>query len=180
MSLHMNESALWPTIKELLNNHITDSNEMGRLKSWAKVYEADRKSLWKPLSSQVSGHILYVQRWNECGGSSCYSEKIWWQKGPLKHLCTLMKSKKRKKAWKHTKRWFAGHETRSCCCQAATINATVKRTPSASYSFSWAPPENTHWLIVTVTQFLSFPHKAPPQRIWIKLKKTTSFSGAAS
>lgn len=70
---------------------------MGRLKSWAKVYEADRKSLWKPLSSQVSGHILYVQRWNECGGSSCYSEKIWWQKGPLKHLCTLMKSKKEKK-----------------------------------------------------------------------------------
>lgn len=97
MSLHMNESALWPTIKELLNNHITDSNETGRLKSWAKVYEADRKSLWKPLSSQVSGHILYVQRRNECGGSSCYSEKIWWQEGPLKHLCTLMKRKKGKK-----------------------------------------------------------------------------------
>lgn len=97
MSLHMNESVLWPTIKELLNNHITDSNETGRLKSWAKVYEADRKSLWKPLSSQVSGHILYVQRWNECGGSCCYSGKICWQEGPLKHLCTSMKSKKEKK-----------------------------------------------------------------------------------
>lgn len=97
MSLHMNESALWATIKELLNNHITDSNKTGRLKSWAKVYEADRKSLWKPLSSQVSGHILYEHKWNECGGSSCYSEKICWQEGPLKHLCTWMKSKKEKK-----------------------------------------------------------------------------------
>lgn len=55
MSLHMNESALRPTIKELFHNHITDSNEKGRLKSWAKVYEADRKSLWKPLSTSVSG-----------------------------------------------------------------------------------------------------------------------------
>lgn len=102
MSLHMNESVLWPTIKELLNNHITDSNETGRLKSWAEVYEADRKSLWKPLSSQVSGHILYVQRWNECGGSSCYSEKICWHEGPLKHFCTLMKSKKGEKKPENT------------------------------------------------------------------------------
>lgn len=84
---------------------------------------------------------------------------------------------KKKKAWKQTKRWFAGHETRSCFYQAATINAPVKRTPSASYSFSWAVPENTHWLIVTVTEFLSSPHKAPPQQIWIKHKKRPLFQG---
>lgn len=60
MSLHMNESALRPTIKELLDNHITDSNEKGRLKSWAKVYEADRKSRKTFVHVGVDA-ILYMQ-----------------------------------------------------------------------------------------------------------------------